>query len=94
MVILDRHFHLGLSGDKAAAEMPADGVNTNASTTKNTTDNLKNTFDEQARRAAEVIVAAGYVFYLCLLCLHALTLYAGRVPSSLCQRRLQERRTR
>jgi hypothetical protein len=58
VVILDRHFHLGLS-DKGAAAKPADGANANVSNTKPTTDTLKNTFDEQARRAAEVIRAAG-----------------------------------
>lgn len=62
MVILDRHFHLGLSGDKGATGKPADGTNANVSTTKTTTDTFKNTFDEQARKAAEVIRAAGYVW--------------------------------
>jgi len=65
VVILDKHFHLGLGGNKSqnAAANPAEGASTNTSDanakTSSTTDALKSAFDEQARRAAEVIRAAG-----------------------------------
>jgi len=67
VVILDKHFHLGL-GDKGTTAKTGDasGVNIASSSTpskndtlKNTGDALRNVWDEQSRRAAEVIRAAG-----------------------------------
>ncbi|KAF7981158.1 hypothetical protein HWV62_34923 [Athelia sp. TMB] len=62
VVILDKHFHLGL-GEKntAAGTGDASGVTppSKSDSLKNTGDALKNVWDEQSRRAAEVIRAAG-----------------------------------
>lgn len=61
VVILDKHFHLGLSGNKTTAP---GATESNKSDSASKDGRSKNSFDEQSGRAAEVIRAAGYVFFL------------------------------
>lgn len=65
VVILDKHFHVGLGEKNTAAKTgDASGVSSpsKGDSLKNTGDALRNVWDEQSRRAAEIIRAAGYVF--------------------------------